>query len=503
MLSYFRCESDLSRQDLSSLILSKFFNQPVDWDANNSGQVAPSFDTGASAKNRAQIAPSHCDASTGDQGDSGSLSTTPVVMALVHEEEASRVPSPSDIGPSNENQDQIVPSHCDTSTGDRDASESLPATPVVAALVHEEEAFHVQSPFDTGPSYESQDQIIRSDSDASGGDQADSESLSTTPVIAQLPDKQDSSPNVSFSSEAEIRHAHFGGGTAPAISAPVVQVGHAASNTKTVPHVSALPPLNQYERTIISDEYSVLDDPLLRCTPYIVNIRYMVLICIACRHCVNPACASEHLRKHHAQCKVGPDFEAQLHTKYPTLVAEMIHPPDVIEPVFGLAIPVEEYTVCARCRRGYINSASWRSHACVQADAKLEGIAHFPSLVQTFFRGPKVCYFPVKLPVSMKDEVVSDDFDLFKSASHNITISDDEAEPGDYRELNQFLLKEGWIKHVSGFHLSDLSLLAGPPTVGETLQNIVLEVIGLMTNIQNAIGMAGYHVRRLLGRRPA
>jgi hypothetical protein len=181
----------------------------------------------------------------------------------------------------------------------------------------------------------------------------------------------------------------------------------------------------------------------------------------------------------------------------------MIHPPDVVEPVFGLAIPVEEYTVCARCRRGYINSASWRSHACVQADAKLEGIAHFPSLVQTFFRGPKVCYFPVKLPVSKKDEVVSDDFDLFKSASHNITISDDEAEPGDYRELNQFLLKEGWIKHVSGFHLSDLSLLAGPPTVGETLQNIVPEVVGLMTNIQNAIGMAGYHVRRLLGRRPA
>jgi hypothetical protein len=50
MLLYFQCESDPFHQDLSSLILSKFFNQPVDWDANNSGQVAPSFDTGASAE---------------------------------------------------------------------------------------------------------------------------------------------------------------------------------------------------------------------------------------------------------------------------------------------------------------------------------------------------------------------------------------------------------------------------------------------------------------------
>jgi hypothetical protein len=209
-------------------------------------------------------------------------------MALVHEEEASHVPSPFDIELSNENQDQIMPSYCDTSTGDQDDLGSLPATPAIAALVHEEEAFHVQSPFDTGPSYESQDQIVQSDSDASGGDQGGSESLSTTPVIAKLPNKQDPSPNVFFSSEAEICHAHFVGGTAPTISTSVDQVGHTVSNTKTVPHISALPPLNQYECMIILDQYSVVDNPLLRCTPYIVNIyiiniRYMVIICIACR----------------------------------------------------------------------------------------------------------------------------------------------------------------------------------------------------------------------------
>jgi hypothetical protein len=416
------------------LIFSKFFTQPVDLDASKSGQVALSVD--------------------------------------------------ADIGPSNENQDRR----------DQGPSGSLPATPLAAALVHEEETFHVQSRFGTRPSDENHDQIIQCDSTASGGDQGASELTAITP---QLADKQDSSPSVSPPFEGDI------GGTSSAISAPVVRVECTASNTKTVPHVSAPLPLNHYEHMIVSDECSVVDDPFLRCTPYIVNIKYMVLICIACRHCVNPACASEHLRKHHCQCKVGSGFESQLHTKYPTLVAEMIHPPVVIEPVFGLAIPEEEYIVCARCRRGYINSASWHSHACGQADANLDGNDHFPSLVQTFFRGPKVCYFPVKLPVSTKSEAISDDFDLFKSNSHDVTISEDEIEPGDYRELNQFLLKEGWLKHVSGLRLSDLSLLAGPPTAGERLQNIAFEVVGLMTSIQGAIGMAGYHVRRLLGRRPA
>ena len=110
-----------------------------------------------------------------------------------------------------------------------------------------------------------------------------------------------------------------------------------------------LPPLNQYEHMIISDEYLVVDDPLLRCMPYIVNIKFMVLIYTACQYCVNPACASDHLCKHHSQCRVGSDFQAQLHTKYLALAVKMIHLPDVIEPIFGLAIPMEEYTICICC----------------------------------------------------------------------------------------------------------------------------------------------------------
>jgi hypothetical protein len=258
--------------------------------------------------------------------------------------------------------------------------------------------------------------------------------------------------------------------------------------------------LNKHELLIVPDEHSVIDDPLLRCTPYIINTEYLVLICTDCRHCVNPARSAEHIRKHHSHCKIGAHFATQVISKYPGLVNEEIRPPEVIEPVFGLAIPDEEYTICARCLRGYRNIPSWRHHHCEGSDVELEGRSeYFSSHVQSFFKGQKVCYFRVKLP-ELGDKA-HNDFDLFRSGFRDVVPSEDGVhESDDYRELNQFLLKEGWIKHLSGF--SDLSLLVALPKEGN-FQRIGKEVIALLSNMQGAIGSAGYHLRRLIGRRPS
>ena len=262
---------------------------------------------------------------------------------------------------------------------------------------------------------------------------------------------------------------------------------------------------NKYELSIIPDEDSIIDDPHLKNTPYIVNIKHMVLICTDCRHCINPDSMATHLRRLHPHCKVGADFVTKIIAKFPELVNETVHPPEATGPVFGLGIPAEEYTVCARCRRGYLNISTWRHHVCGKPGVDLEGRAeHFTSFVQTFFRGRNICYFPIKLPVSMSDEALQDDFDLFKSGFQDIRVSEDDlGESEDYRELNQFLLKEGWIKHVSGHSQAELSTLTAPPKEDEPLEPIFREVVALMSNIQDAIKAAGYHVRRLLGRRPS
>lgn len=266
-------------------------------------------------------------------------------------------------------------------------------------------------------------------------------------------------------------------------------------------------PLNEYELRVTPDEHSILNEPFLRCTPYIVNRRYMTLICLDCGYCVNPEKALGHLSKHHSECKfnVAKDFALQLSNKFPDLVANAIHPPAVIEPVFGLAIPAGMFTICSHCRRGYVNLDTWRHHDCGRKDIDLEGRPeHFSSLVQTFFRGPKICYFPIQIPALVSDEVSINDFDLFKLGSHDLPVSEDVIEePEDYRELNQFLEKEGWIKHVSGNSRSELSLLTAPPGDEEFIKpSVAREVIAIMTNIQAAIGRAGYHVRRLIGKRP-
>jgi hypothetical protein len=265
-------------------------------------------------------------------------------------------------------------------------------------------------------------------------------------------------------------------------------------------------PLNEFEACVSPDEYSIIEDCLLKRTPYIVNNKYMTLICTDCGRCINPEKALEHLRKHHSHCKVGADFSLQLSIKFPDLVMEVTHPLQVVEPVFGLAIPLDMYTVCTRCYRGYINIPTWRHHACRRKDVNLDGQPeHFPSHVQTFFRGPKICYFPVKFPISVLDEAPGDDFHLFKSAFQPLPISEDIIdEPEDYRELSQFLAKEGWIKHVSGNSRSELFLLTTPPSGEEILKpTIAHDVTAVMFNIQAAIGKAGYHVRRLLGKRPS
>ena len=117
--------------------------------------------------------------------------------------------------------------------------------------------------------------------------------------------------------------------------------------------------------------------------------------------------------------------------------------------------------------------------------------------------GPSICYFPIDLPALVSDGFSGgDDFDLFKADFQE--VSDNEiSESEDYRELNQFLLKEGWINHISGLCSSELSLLTCLPKDDEILKPIAREVFALMDSIQCAIGTAGYHVRCLLSRRPA
>jgi hypothetical protein len=269
----------------------------------------------------------------------------------------------------------------------------------------------------------------------------------------------------------------------------------------TTPEISCP---NQYEALIRPDEHSVTSDPFLLCTPYIVNRKHMALICTCCKHGVRPDSALTHALKAHPRCKMPRDFVTTLGDKYPGLVGDKVHPTGTT-PIFGLAVPIDKYFVCSRCRQGYANVESFRRHGCKKADAELgDQPPYFLSHVQTFFRGPKLCYFPIDTPTLETNITLTNDFDLSKSQYREVDASDDEVvEPEEYRELNQFLAKEGWVSHIAGCSKSELSELTSLPRHDEYLAPITREVRFLMSNIQSVIGEAGFHVRRLLGKRPS
>lgn len=326
------------------------------------------------------------------------------------------------------------------------------------------------------------------------------QSESYPPVLADA-GRRSAVPNPTSS----LDHSH-GLSESSATSRPDERSVSHVPRKPTPPILARAPRLpNQLELRVFPDKHCNTNDAHLKCTPYVVNVKYMVLICTDCRYCVNPDRALEHLRHDHPHCKVEITFSEHLNKRFPGLLSESIHPPETIEAVFGLAIPVEKYTVCSRCRRGYIDVPTWQRHVCRNADTDLAAgqRPHFSSHVQTFFRAPRICYFPVELPDSASEGTNGNDFELFTRNFQELVVSDGEIHEPDYRELNQFLQKEGWIGHVSGFSPSELSLLTGLTKDGEDLKSISCDVISLMTNIQTAIGTAGYHVRRLLGKRPA
>ena len=259
---------------------------------------------------------------------------------------------------------------------------------------------------------------------------------------------------------------------------------------------------NKWERLVRPDRFTLTDENLLRKTPYIINSQYNALICLQCKHAVSPDSAASHARKEHGCRTIVDGFDKALILKYPFLVSEAIQPTLICDPIFGLAISSDPYTICARCRRGYANSECLRKHHCKNADFHVgTDPPHFSSLVQTFFQGNRLCYFPIRAPTINSD--VQNDFALFKAQSACYEDVDKICENANYREMQQFLCREGWIKHVASCTTSKLMGLVLLPGPTDPLSAIAPHLRILFTNIQTIISQQVFHVRRLLGRQPS
>jgi hypothetical protein len=146
---------------------------------------------------------------------------------------------------------------------------------------------------------------------------------------------------------------------------------------------------------------------------------------------------------------------------------------------------------------------SWKNHLCKEAKSDLDGKPpYFRSFVQTFFLGNKTCYFPIHTPISSAP--LSNDFALFKKQFPDSEGAVEEVvNLENYRQLHQFLDKEGWVAHVAGFNILELQSLVTLPKTDDPLGEIAPNLCTLLSNIQAIIAGSMFHVRRLLGRRPS
>ncbi|KAF9491147.1 hypothetical protein BDN71DRAFT_1434142 [Pleurotus eryngii] len=264
------------------------------------------------------------------------------------------------------------------------------------------------------------------------------------------------------------------------------------SSTKE-PSSSLRPGLpNNSEVLVTPGQDSILDDPLLLPTTFIVNTTFNILICISCGHAVNPRKAAGHTTKYHPACKLSPGFTTKLLAKYPHLVSEAssvaIDWP--IPPVFGLAIPDTMYQICHTCNRGYKNTHTANNHGC---KVPTTDRSYSASLVQTLFRGPKCSYFAIVTP-EFPPAQPPDAFSIFKSQLDSSEATGERVSVAeDYRQLNQFLVKEGWIKHVENLSISELSSISMPPAEDPLTKVLRCTTYQLLARIQRNVDKAGFH----------
>ena len=219
---------------------------------------------------------------------------------------------------------------------------------------------------------------------------------------------------------------------------------------------------------------------------------------------MDPSRAYEHVRSDHPQCcTVSRNLSSQLKEAYPKLLSTKVRPTArSIPAVYGLAIPLEKYVICGQCLHGFKTAASLQAHEC-EGGFDLEG-EPFSSHVQTFFHGSRCCYLPITTPREHPLSLDQSDYQAFvEQQKAQPSVESEVCEPDDYRQLQQFLYREGWTAHLMDVSPDETSDLIAAPRVDECIGTIPAHVLSLMTRLQSMLMAAGFQVRRLVGKRPS
>lgn len=245
----------------------------------------------------------------------------------------------------------------------------------------------------------------------------------------------------------------------------------------------------------------------------IINTVHHILICMQCGCSISHLRVRAHFLLEHSGLKLPQDLDSQFATMLATEYPHLVYPPNPptlpVHSLYGLKPPLALYRVCHICHRGYKGrhadnpslpaSKAFGAHNCVPGQPNPPDRTWFESDVQIFDRRPHSHYFAVTSPPPIT--VPPNPWTLYEARMNSRPKKEGkQSVPNNFRVLDQFLRKEGWLQHIEGHDVVKLRNLIALDTEDAQLPNLVKHCEAYLHHHQSAL--QSYHARRLISTRP-
>lgn len=184
-------------------------------------------------------------------------------------------------------------------------------------------------------------------------------------------------------------------------------------------------------------------------------------------------------------------------------------PHDPVRPIYGLRRPMACYRICTSCRRGFKGrnpsnpslaaSKAFEKHVCHAGQPNPSHREYIESHVQAFEHHLRSPFFAVLPPTSTQQP--PDPWTKYLSSinsrptpAHKMSV------PDNYRVLDQFLRKEGWLAHVEGLDPSKIGPLISLSQNDPLVPYLAKHCQSYLHHHQESL--TSYYVRRLISTRP-
>lgn len=185
-----------------------------------------------------------------------------------------------------------------------------------------------------------------------------------------------------------------------------------------------------------------------------INLEFKVIICFNCSLALEYTSVERHIKDHNSLIRVPVGLGDTLKMQFDLVrFQNVVYPPHLIPPIFGLPVLLEPRLFCGACQCGSSTLLSLRGHQsngsrCYRA---LDDRSYYFAYAQELTTGRHQRYFPVDISgLKRRDAPQVDYAQVFEStlppAPDYSKLPMQTAE--DELNLNQFAYREGWTKYL-------------------------------------------------------